>query len=1063
MAADKTRRFPTLLWWLLPTLLLVAAALGWQFRDMTVAPGVFADDEPFDAFVASVAATRTRLVDGRLSGFAHAPAPPRVRGPALLDIAPDVRIAAGRLEQLWRENPTPRNTAALGVAFLALRDWDRAIELIEEATQDQPDNASFQSDLSAAYLARAAAADDAEDWAKALAASARAIALDPANPAARFNRALALGGLPLPLAAAAAWDEYATLDRQGPWATEAATRVGSIRRTTTPSQHIRHETEVNTQPLREEIEDRLLAGWGHALLNEQAAAAAKILGDAERKAGELAEYQGDTMARDDIALIRRLERDGPVSRLRMLARGHVLYGQAREEFLRSNFERSADLMAAAASPFTTAGSAYALWAPIYRAIHLRYRRQPALARSYLRTVPLETVPVTYHNLRGRLAWTEGVMWGASGRPDLEREPISRAVEAFRTARERDHQIMTTTLLAETHWYLGDHTHAWSDLRDALTLVADRDWTNRNYHFFLGSLIASGVGLPEVALEFLTARLRLRETAQSRVEVLLQRARLRASLGDSTAALADLDLADEAFALLADETLRESMSRDIEIARTELYSGSDCARAIEHANRAYPALLASPSSSRIVALLAVRARCRQSLGDLAGAKRDLAEAARAFECRRSELGSELDRIRAFEQERAAFKPLVMLEIVSNKDEAAAMRTAERARAGVLTETWRSRERRRAGCQSPDAEIDQGAPALSDSEKLGPDVAVVYYESMDDRVLTWVVTAHTRHMLSAAITPAALRQMVGRIQRAIRRGADLAALKPHSDKLFQSLVAPALKVADDAAAANRQPAPKTIFFVPDGPLFELPFGALPTEDGQPLIRRRAVGVSPSFATFLAASARLSTFVPRDVLAIGDGHDPKASGLPRLPGADDEAVAVGGLYPRGVVLTGGSATKSRVMRERPTVIHFAGHTVVNQHNSRYSQMLLAPDPATGDPGRLLGAEITRSQFGTTAVVVLATCDGAAGPVVEGEGAISVARTFFGAGVPAVVASLWPVADDIPEFAHTFHGQLRAGRDVTHALRDAQLAVLDARGPHSPVAVWGGFIMFGGHGPVH
>jgi CHAT domain-containing protein len=1061
MAPDNTRRLPAFLWWLLPALMVVAVAVGWEFHEMTVTPGV-SGDEPFDALVASVASTRTRLVEGRVTGFSHAPAPPRLRGLALGDIAPEVRIAAGRLEQRWRDDPTPRNSAALGVAFLALRDWDKAIELIEEATQDQPDNASFHSDLSAAYLARATAGDDAEDWAKSLAAAARAIALDPLSSAARFNRALALGGLPLPLAAAAAWDEYATLDRQGPWAAEATQRATSFRRPPTLSANARDETEVNTQPLREEIEDRLLSNWGQAILNEQPTAADHILRDAERKAGELAEYRGDTMARDGIALIRRLERDGPVSRLRMLAKGHVLYGQAREEFLRSNFERSADLMAAAAVPFKAAGSAYALWAPIYRAIHLRYRREPALARSYLRTVAIETVPVSYHNLRGRLAWTEGVMWGASGRPDLEREPIVRAIEQFRTARERDHQIMTTTLLAETHWYLGDHTRAWSDLRGALTLVADRDWTNRNYHFFLGSLIASAVGLPEVALEFLTARLRLKETAQSRVEVLLQRSRLRASLGDTTAALADLDLAVEAFALLADQTLREAMSRDVEIARAELYSGTDCSRAIEHANRAYPALIASPSSSRIVGLLAVRARCRQSLGDLAGAKRDLADAARAFECRRRGLGSETDRIGAFEQERAAFKALVTLEIVSNKDEAAAMQTAERARAGVLTEIWRARDRG-GPCTPGDGAIDQSGADLNEAQTLGPGVAVVYYESLDDRVLTWIVTAKRRQMLSVAITPATLQQMVGRIQRAIRRGADLAALKPHSDRLFRSLVAPALKAADDAAAAEGQPAPKTVFFVPDGPLFSLPFAALPTEDGEPLIRHRAVGISPSFATFLAASARLSTLVPSDVLAIGDGHDPRTSGLPRLPGADAEAAAVGNLYPRGVVLTGSSATKSRVLNERRSVMHFAGHTVVNEHNPRYSQMLLAPDPATGDPGRLLSSEITRSPFAATAVVVLATCDGAAGRFVQGEGAMSVARTFFGAGVPAVVASLWPVADDVPEFAHTFHAQLRAGRDVSRALRDAQLAVLDARGPRSPVAVWGGFIMFGGHGPVH
>jgi CHAT domain-containing protein len=1003
--------------------------------------------------------THIRPVVGRLTGFAYGQRPSRLRGPERRDIAPNVRIAVARLDQASRRQPTPRRIAALGVAFLTVAEWERAIDLLEEAVQGEPSNSAFQSDLSAAYLARAAAMEEAEDWAHGLAAAARAVALDPANSAAHFNRALALEGLQLPLAALEAWNDFRKFEGAGPWTDEATRNAKSLQERRSQASPVNDEAEVNTQPLREEIEERLLSEWADALLGGQSSAADRVLHDAEQKAARLVALRGDAMARDEIALIRQFERTGNRSGLDALASGHRLYGQARDEFVRSNLERSADLMADAARRFSASGSAYALWAPIYRAIQLRFRREPGLALSQLRSVPLHTVPADYHNLRGRLAWTEGVMWGASGRPDLEREPIVQAIEEFRTARERDHQIMTTTLLAETDWFLGDQTRAWADLRSALALVGDREWTNRNYHFIIGSLIASGVGLPEVALEFLSARVRLSETPQSRGEALVQRARLHAALGDAREATTDLDSAVQAFTMLDDAGLRESTSTDVEIARAELLSGTDCAAAIDHADKAYPAVSAAVHSIRIVGLLAVRARCRRSLGDLAGARRDLAEAARAFECRRSQLGSDLDRIRAFEQERSAFEALITLEAVNMNDEAAALRTAERSRAGVLTQTWRSRlDPVEQPCPSMDLPSGRSSAGLQD---LPPGVAVVYYESLDDRVLTWVLTRGQRTMLSRSTTPSELRRMVAQLQRAIRQGADLAALKPQSDELFNALIAPALEVADRAAASRKWPEPPTVFFVPDGPLFSVPFGALPDARGQPLIRSRAIGIVPSLATFLAASARLSTFSPADVLAIGDGHDPKTSGLPRLPGADAEAAAVGRLYPRGVVLTGGSATRERVLAERRAVVHFAGHTVVNEHNPRYSQMLLAPDPATGDAGRLLGSEITQMLLRDTGVVVLATCDGAAGRVVDGEGAISVARSFFAAGVPAVVASLWPVADDLPEFAQTFHQELIRNRDVPRALRDAQLALLDARGPRTPVGVWGGFIMFGGWAP--
>jgi CHAT domain-containing protein len=94
----------------------------------------------------------------------------------------------------------------------------------------------------------------------------------------------------------------------------------------------------------------------------------------------------------------------------------------------------------------------------------------------------------------------------------------------------------------------------------------------------------------------------------------------------------------------------------------------------------------------------------------------------------------------------------------------------------------------------------------------------------------------------------------------------------------------------------------------------------------------------------------------------------------------------------------------------------------------------------------------------VVLATCEGAAGRRIEGEGAVSVARAFFAAGVPAVVASLWPVDDDLQTLVIEFHRALRRDGDAAQALRSGQLAILKERGRSTPVRTWGGFIMLGG-----
>jgi CHAT domain-containing protein len=110
------------------------------------------------------------------------------------------------------------------------------------------------------------------------------------------------------------------------------------------------------------------------------------------------------------------------------------------------------------------------------------------------------------------------------------------------------------------------------------------------------------------------------------------------------------------------------------------------------------------------------------------------------------------------------------------------------------------------------------------------------------------------------------------------------------------------------------------------------------------------------------------------------------------------------------------------------------------------------------LFADEIARAHFDRTRVVVLASCEGAAGRAVDGEGVLSIARAFFAAGVPAVIASLWPVRDDTEPFLATFHRELRARRGPAAALRAAQLKVLEYRGADAPLLEWAGFLAFGG-----
>src|SRR5262249_39141893 len=160
---------------------------------------------------------------------------------------------------------------------------------------------------------------------------------------------------------------------------------------------------------------------------------------------------------------------------------------------------------------------------------------------------------------------------------------------------------------------------------------------------------------------------------------------------------------------------------------------------------------------------------------------------------------------------------------------------------------------------------------------------------------------------------------------------------------------------------------------------------------------------------------------------------------------------------------ATTRRLLESERSVLHFSGHTVVNYDFPLYSYLLMAPDAADGTSGMLLALDVASHRFDHLALVVLSTCESAAGSQVDGEGVVSMARMCLDAGAHAVVASLWPVSDQDGDLAVRVHREFRAGGDAAGALRNAQLQFLHERGLAAPVRTWAGFIVLGAAQPHH
>jgi CHAT domain-containing protein len=256
---------------------------------------------------------------------------------------------------------------------------------------------------------------------------------------------------------------------------------------------------------------------------------------------------------------------------------------------------------------------------------------------------------------------------------------------------------------------------------------------------------------------------------------------------------------------------------------------------------------------------------------------------------------------------------------------------------------------------------------------------------------------------------------------------------------------------------------LIVIPDRWLHFVPFVALrDPATGRYLVRDHAVSYAPSATLLLSslASPQQRFSHASKVLAVGNPtFDRQAFRLPDLPAADGEARRIASLYADQNPLIGKDATDEALERMTPAfdILHFAGHAVVGRNAPQLSHLVLASDGRSD--GAVFSTEIAKWKLGHTRLVVLSGCNTADGKLSATEGASSLARAFFSAGVPAVVSSLWAIEDDdTADFFIAFHRRLVQGEPASVALRETQIKWLgDGRSPAHPVRSWAAFQLFG------
>ncbi|MBK6899795.1 MAG: CHAT domain-containing protein [bacterium] len=240
--------------------------------------------------------------------------------------------------------------------------------------------------------------------------------------------------------------------------------------------------------------------------------------------------------------------------------------------------------------------------------------------------------------------------------------------------------------------------------------------------------------------------------------------------------------------------------------------------------------------------------------------------------------------------------------------------------------------------------------------------------------------------------------------------------------------------------------TVFVCPDGVLHRAPFALLLA----PAEPRRL----PS-ATVLA-HLRASAAPPPQAACVLAVAGRENAGRGRLSGAEAEVARLRRRF-RRVTVPSAARTETAAFGgaavESFDVLHFASHGEVDARRPWNSALVFGD---ADRPLRVRAGDIARLDL-KAQLAVLSSCGSADGQLVAGEGVPGLASGFLSAGVPAVVATLWPVDDAATSrLIGVFYDELAAGRPPAAALGAARAALREDPATSHPF-YWAGFVLLG------
>ncbi|HZP48961.1 MAG TPA: CHAT domain-containing protein [Vicinamibacterales bacterium] len=712
----------------------------------------------------------------------------------------------------------------------------------------------------------------------------------------------------------------------------------------------------------------------------------------------------------------------------LLIRGHIAYGRGRSTYDRGEWEQSAIALADARRDLASSRSPFEYQARLLHAVVLYQLRRLSDARAEMEDVRRQAVRLHYAAIEARAQSLLGLVDMQQGRVESAIARYEQCIAAYDALREFENVTSVASTAADTLRTTGDRQRGWRFLLRASRGLPHLSNLQREYLIeFNLSLYAQDEGLLRAAEVFQRAAMTSAETrgaAPTIVESHLRHAQLELKQNQSTAAQRDLEDAASRMQALRSPAVAAYLSAWRERVEADLVGRSNPQETVARLE-SLVSRFETTEPAEVPAILLDASRASQRAGDPTTATRLLRQALDFIAGRRTLLRAPEYRLTYFAAQWDVLHDLIGLEFAH--DPAAALATAESARRALMTDA------------------SGGAPVAGAPVRLPANVAVLYFVSLEDRLLLWTITVNGTMTQETAYGFNELADDVDAFRRAIESGHE----RPRADlerKIFDHLFGSAL---DRLGGSVR-----TLLIAADGAVGDLPVAALTDpRRNEYLFERYDIAFVPSLAVLSGGDDR----APLDsVLAVGFNGAP-GGGLPVLAAAEREAEAVAGIYRNPTLLTGGSATPAAVRAATGDrrVVHIAAHARANRLLPWRSQLVLA---STDDAqGSVDFDQVATWDLHSCQLVVLSACETAAGARVRGEGVISLAFPFLTAGARVVVGTLWDIDDRAAEqFMRLFHAYVAGGQPAIRAMALARKAAIASQDPElrSP-AVWGAYVV--------